>query len=97
MAKAYWITFYRSIKDKEALGKYARLARSAIKAAGGRFLVRGAPVKTYEAGLGERIVVIEFDSVKQAVAAHESPGYQKALEALGKAAERDMRIVEGVR
>lgn len=96
MAKAYWITFYRSIKDKDALAQYARLARSAIKAAGGRFLVRGAPEKTYEAGLGERIVVIEFDSVKQAVAAHESPGYQKALKALGKAAERDMRIVEGV-
>ena len=56
MAKAYWITFYRSIKDKDALAQYARLARSAIKAAGGRFLVRGAPVKTYEAGLGERTI-----------------------------------------
>lgn len=96
MAKAYWITFYRSIKDKDALAEYARLARAAIKTAGGRFLVRGAPAKTYEAGQGERVVVIEFDSVKQALAAHESPGYQKALKALGKGAERDMRIVEGV-
>jgi uncharacterized protein (DUF1330 family) len=97
MAKAYWITFYRSIKNQDALAAYAKLARPAIKAAGGRFLVRGSPAQVYEAGLGERVVVIEFDSAKQAVAAHDSPGYQKALKALGKAAERDMRIVEGVR
>ena len=96
MAKAYWITFYRSIKNQDALAEYARLARSAIKAAGGRFLVRGSPARVYEAGIEERVVVIEFDSVKQAEAAHESPGYQKALKALGKAAERDMRIVESV-
>jgi uncharacterized protein (DUF1330 family) len=55
--------------------------------------VRGTPAKTYEAGIGERAVVIEFGSVKQALAAHDSPGYPKAL---GDAAERDIRIVEGV-
>ena len=32
----------------------------------------------------------------QATAAHDSPGYQEALRVLGHAAERDMRIVEGV-
>jgi uncharacterized protein (DUF1330 family) len=96
MAKAYWITFYRSIRNQDALAQYARLARPAIKAAGGRFLVRHAPAKLYEAGLGERVVVIEFDGIKQAIAAHESPAYQKALKALGNAAERDVRIVEGV-
>jgi uncharacterized protein (DUF1330 family) len=41
-------------------------------------------------------VVIEFDSAAAAVAAHDSPGYQAALKALGKGAERDIRIVEGV-
>jgi uncharacterized protein (DUF1330 family) len=40
-------------------------------------------------------VVIEFDSVAAAIAAHDSAGYQAALKALGDAAERDMRIVEG--
>jgi uncharacterized protein (DUF1330 family) len=34
--------------------------------------------------------------VAQAVAAHDGPGYQAALKVFGKAAERDMRIVEGV-
>jgi uncharacterized protein (DUF1330 family) len=40
--------------------------------------------------------LIEFDSVAKAEAAHDSPGYQAALKVLGKACERDMRIVEGV-
>ena len=44
----------------------------------------------------ERTVVIEFDSVAQAVAAYESPGYQAALRALGDGAERDIRIIEAL-
>lgn len=95
MAKAYWIAFYRSVKNPEALAEYAKLAGPAIQAGGGRFLARGMPAKTYEVGLSQRTVVIEFDSVQQAVAAHDSPGYQAALKALGNGAERDMRIVEG--
>jgi uncharacterized protein (DUF1330 family) len=96
MAKAYWIAFYRSIKNPAALGDYAKLAAPALQAHGARFLVRGEPSQVYEAGLKQRTVVIEFDSVQQAVAAHDSPGYQAALKALGNAAERDMRIVEGL-
>jgi uncharacterized protein (DUF1330 family) len=42
------------------------------------------------------VVVVEFDSVAQAIAAHDSPGYKQALAALGTGnVERDMRIVEG--
>ena len=41
-------------------------------------------------------MIIEFDSLEKAVAAHDSPGYQAALKVLGKAADRDLRIVEGV-
>ena len=44
----------------------------------------------------QRVVIIEFDSVEQATRAHDSEGYQKALQALGNAADRDIRIVEGV-
>jgi uncharacterized protein (DUF1330 family) len=96
MPKAYWIAAYRSIKKPEALAEYAKLAGPAITAGGGRFLVRGTPAKTYEVGLNQRTVIIEFDSVAQAIAAHDSDGYKAALKALGDGAERDMRIVEGV-
>ena len=65
-------------------------------AAGGRVLVRGMPAKVYELGVEQRVVVIEFDSVEQAIAAHESPAYQEALRVLGTGnVERDMRIVPG--
>jgi uncharacterized protein (DUF1330 family) len=96
MAKAYWIAFYHSIHNPDALAAYAKLAGPAIQAAGGRFLVRGTPAKTYEAGLNQRVVVIEFESVAHATAAHDGAAYQAALKVLGNGAvERDMRIVEG--
>ena len=97
MTKAYWIAFYHSIKNPDAFAAYAKVAPAAIQAAGGRFVVRGSPVKVYEAGLQQRVVMIEFDSVEKAVAAHDSPGYQEALRVLGKGSvERDLRIVEGL-
>jgi uncharacterized protein (DUF1330 family) len=96
MAKAYWITAYRAVSDPAALAAYAKLVAPALQAAGGRFLARGLPAHVYEGGLHERTVVIEFASVAQALAAHDSPGYQEALRALGEGAERDLRIVEGV-
>jgi uncharacterized protein (DUF1330 family) len=96
MAKAYWITTYRSIKNPDKLAAYAKLAGPAIQAAGGRFLVRApSPAKTFEAGLNQRTVITEWDSVAKAIAAHDSPGYQEALRALGDGAERDIRICEG--
>ena len=75
MANAYWICFYRSIDDPDALDAYAKLARPAIAAAGGRFLARGGVAKVYEAGLSQRTVLIEFDTVQQAIDAHDSPAY----------------------
>jgi uncharacterized protein (DUF1330 family) len=94
MAKAYWVATYRSISNPDALAAYAKLAGPAIMAAGGKFLARGLPSKTYEAGLNQRTVLIEFDSLAQATAAHDSPGYKAALDALGNGAERDIRIIE---
>ena len=96
MAKAYWVVCYRKIKDPEKLAAYAKIAGPAIQAAGGRFLVRGTPAKTYEGGLKERTVVSEWESLEKALAGHDTPGYQEALRALGDGAERDLRIVEGV-
>jgi uncharacterized protein (DUF1330 family) len=96
MAKGYWFTFYRSISNPDALAAYAKLAGPALSAQGARFLARGAPAKTYEQGLAQRTVALEFASVEQAMAAYESPAYKEALAVLGNAAERDIRIVEGV-
>jgi uncharacterized protein (DUF1330 family) len=95
MAKAYWVVSYREIKDPDKVAAYGKLAGPALAAAGGRALVRGNPSKTWEAGLGLRTVVIEFDSLEQAVAAHDTDAYKEALRVLGDGAVRDMRVVEG--
>ena len=96
MAKAYWVVTYRSVKDEKALGEYARLARPALAGAGGRFVASGMPAKTWESGMNQRVVLVEFDSVQKAIAAYDTPAYKEALRALGGAVDRDLRIVEGV-
>ena len=96
MNKGYWITFYRSVSDQEALAKYAKLATPLIEAHGGRILARGNAVKAYESGINQRLVVIEFESVDAAIAAFENAEYQAVAALLKGAAERDIRIGAGV-
>lgn len=95
MPKAYWISAYRRVTNPDKMAAYAKLAGPAITGGGGRFLARGEAAKVYELGIKERTVLIEFDSVAQAIATHDSPAYQAALVALGDGAEREIRIVEG--
>ena len=94
MKRAYWIAFYRSISDKEKLAVYAAQALPAIKAAGGTFLARGMPDSVQEAGENNRTVIVQFDSLEEALDAYNSVAYQKALTALGDGAVRDLRIIE---
>jgi uncharacterized protein (DUF1330 family) len=97
MPKAYWVICHRSTKSPEKFAAFTKLAYPAIHAAGGRFLVRTSNVaRTYESGVKDRTVVIEFENLAQAMAAYDTPDYKEALRALGDGAERDLRIVEGV-
>jgi uncharacterized protein (DUF1330 family) len=96
MAKAYWVSCYHKVMDPGKLSAYAKLAGPAIEASGGRFLARGSAAKAYEAGLLERTVLIEFESLEKAIAAHETPEYQAALAELRGGVVRDLRIVGGV-
>jgi uncharacterized protein (DUF1330 family) len=97
MKKGYWVVAYRSISDETALKEYGKLAMPAIQAAGGKALVRTADaVEPREAGLKQRMVVVEFESYEKAIAAYNSAAYREALKALGSAVERDFRIVEGI-
>ena len=96
MAKAYWISFYREILDQEKLAAYAKLAGPAIEAGGGKFLARAVASAAHEHGLKERVTVIEFASLEEAAATHESPAYKEALRALGQGAIRDVRIVSAL-
>jgi uncharacterized protein (DUF1330 family) len=96
MAKGYWIAFYRSVSDPNALAEYAKLAGPAIQAGGGKFIARGGTAKTFEGGIDQRVVVIEFESTAKAVATYQSEAYQAALKLLKGTVDRDIRIVESV-
>jgi uncharacterized protein (DUF1330 family) len=96
MKKGYWVNVYRSISDESALKAYGVLALQAVDAFGGRLLtISTSKIEAHEAGLELRTIVVEFDTYETALAARKSEAYQKALEALGSGAERDVRIVEG--
>ncbi|MFZ0846395.1 MAG: DUF1330 domain-containing protein [Pseudolabrys sp.] len=96
MPKAYWITFYREIKDPAKLAAYAKLAAPATTPFGAKYLCRGPAAIAYEHGQKERVVITEFESLAQAKAAHDSPAYQEALKALGDGAVRDVRMIEAM-
>lgn len=96
MPKAYWVVTYRSITNPAAWEAYAKIAVPAIKDAGGRFLALTLPAKVYESGLNQRVVLVEFDSIEDALACHDTPAYKEALRLLGTGnVDRDLRIVEG--
>jgi len=95
MPKGYWVTFYRKVMNAEALAAYAKQAGPAIEAGGGKVIARGVPARTYEAGVKERAVLIEFESAEKAIATFESPAYQAAAKLLVGAVERDIRILQG--
>ena len=96
MAKGYWVSVYPAISDPERLTAYNELARAAVQAGGGRVLSRGGRVVAHEAGITQKVVVIEFNSFEQAAAAYDSAAYQKALAALPDGVRRDFRIIEGI-
>jgi uncharacterized protein (DUF1330 family) len=92
--KGYWIVCYKSISDPVALSEYSKLAGVALEALGGRVILSSKPAKVHEAGLDQKVVIVEFESLEKAIAAYESDQYRLALKALGQAAERDFRIAE---
>jgi uncharacterized protein (DUF1330 family) len=96
MKKGYWVITYRSISDESAVKAYGALAVPVVESARGRFLTMStSKVLAHEAGLQQRVVLVEFESFDIALATHESEAYRKALRALGSGAVRDVRIVEG--
>lgn len=92
---AYWIA-RSTVTDTESYGEYARRARDAIKAHGGKFLVRGGALKVLEGSDRPRAVLVEFPSLDAAEACYNSAEYQEALTYAKGAAERDVCIVEGI-
>ncbi|MGA2042447.1 MAG: DUF1330 domain-containing protein [Roseiarcus sp.] len=98
MPKGYTIVRV-DVTNPEAYANYAKLATEAIKAHGGRPLVRGGRFEAVEGQARARnvvIVVIEFDSFDAARAFYYSQQYQQAKALREGAAVAEFVLVEGV-
>ena len=96
MAKGYWISTYRAIRDADAVAAYSAAAGPAIRAHGGMPLAAGTPAYAFDLGETLRTVLIEFPSVQAAYDCHESAEYQAACALMESAVDRDQRILEGL-
>lgn len=93
--KGYWVVCYKSVSNPASVSEYGKLARAALEALGGHVIVGDTPAKSHEAGVDQRVVIVEFENLEKAIAAYESDLYRPALKVLDNAAQRDFRIVEG--
>lgn len=85
------------VTDPDKYQGYIPLAKTAIEAFGGRYLVRGAtPVALEGEASGERYVVVEFDSVETAQRFYDSELYLSARDARAGAARLEIVALTGV-
>ena len=94
--KGYLVSAYRSIKNHRQARGLCQARRPGVREIRRAYLARDDAAQAYEAGIKQRIVIVEFESVAKAVEAHDSPEYQAALKVFDGCAERDLRIVEGL-
>jgi uncharacterized protein (DUF1330 family) len=93
---AYWVARSK-INDPVEYKKYTDRVPEIIARFGGKVLARGGEYRILEGPeTFERFVVIEFPSMAQAIACHDSPEYQAAAAfRRGGAGEVELVIVEG--
>ncbi|MBZ0267025.1 DUF1330 domain-containing protein [bacterium] len=85
-----------SIHDPEAYEAYKKVSGPALAACGGRFLARGARTETLEGDWDpERLIILEFDSMEQARAWHDSDVYREPKKIRLGASTGRMILVDG--
>ena len=93
---AYWVARSK-VNDPVEYKKYTDRVPGILKKYGGKVLARGGRFKILEGPEKfHRFVVIEFPSLEQAVACHDSPEYREAASfRRSGAGEVELVIVEG--
>ncbi|MDO5643819.1 MAG: DUF1330 domain-containing protein [Paracoccus sp. (in: a-proteobacteria)] len=95
MPKAYWIA-HVTVTDPEPYALYADGASAVFREFGARVLARGGRAEQLEGAGHPRNVVIEFDSMEDALACYHSPAYQAAKTHREGAGIAQIVIVEGM-
>lgn len=78
-APAYYVAEFQPT-DRQGIKPYSEQVESTFKPYSGRFIVRSGDLDVKEGfGAQGRLVIIKFDSLKQAQAWYNPPGYQKII------------------
>lgn len=94
MPKGYWIARL-DVTDAETYKTYVKANAEAFAKYGAKFLTRGGPFTSLEGQNRSRNVILEFESVEQALACYHSPEYQRAFDIRKNAAVADIVIMAG--
>lgn len=92
MRKGYLLVSYPESPNEKNLNNYAQKTLEAMTNAGAKFRARGMPVRTFEDGIMQCILIAEFDSNEAAEPAVTSDAYKVA--ALLGDVDRDARVIE---
>ncbi len=85
------------VRDPAGYEEYKRLASEAVRAHGGRYLVRGGAVELLEGDWNpRRLAILEFPSLERAKEFWSSEAYRKALKIRHRTADARMILVEGI-
>ena len=95
MAKGYWVVNLE-VTDLGLYKDYRAFVEPFLAAHGGRFIVRGGEAEVVEGNVHPRIVVVEFPSYADAVAAYHSAEYAEGKKKRVDAGAANFAIVEGV-
>lgn len=95
MPKGYLIAHIR-VRDKDAFEEFKALSGAAIKAHGGRVLVRDPSPDHREGAADGLAIVIEFDSPEAAKAFYESDAYSEARRVRERISDTDLVLAAGL-
>ena len=92
--KGYWIADV-TVTDPDKYQQYTAITPHIIQKYGGKFIVRGGKKHALEGHTNDRHVVLEFDSVEQALACYHSDEYTKACALRQQACIANVSIIAG--
>lgn len=85
------------VHDPVGYDEYKKLAPAAVELYGGKYIARGGKTETLEGDWSpSRLVILQFESSKQAKQWLNSPEYSEARKMRHQTANSNMVVIEGV-
>lgn len=91
-----YVIAHADITDEALFNQFSERVPEVVEAHGGRFLARSGDIEVVQGEWNpERIALVEFDTVEQARAWQDSPGYAELRQILNQLGNAHVIIVPG--